>query len=420
MYVQFEGSSRWPDDLAAVQRTKIAFLLKLGELLQGSTSASNVTTRLGLEKHGKDLSNFAFLDVSYTTGALFRLRIHHERELTLLERVLASGSSGASREATVSAFSAYKRNFVQSPLYTQAVRTLCTRFPLLSPSVRLMKKWRDSHLLSHHVSDELIELLTIRSFVQPYPWAVPGSMITGFLRTLTFISKWDWRSDPLIVDFSSEMKITNYHAISTHFEAWRRIDPAMNRIAMFAASNFDPEGISWTEYGPSKVVAARLTSLARAACTVVKDQGLGVQAGALFAPSLTDYDFIVHLDLQFVAKDAGKKTTRKGGYKNLQIQEQQDPPFLSCQLVHSFLEELRTRYGSNVIFFYNENEGLVIGGLWNAQTGPRSWKVNVGYSTVPIMQASKEDEHITINKDGTLHEIARLGGDLISKIERMH
>ena len=31
--MQFEGSNRWPDDLVAIQRTKIAFLLKFGELL---------------------------------------------------------------------------------------------------------------------------------------------------------------------------------------------------------------------------------------------------------------------------------------------------------------------------------------------------------------------------------------------------
>ena len=285
VYVQFEGSSRWPDDIAAVQRTKIAFLLKMGELLAEATVG--LTTRLGLENNSHKLLNSAFLDVLYPEGAFFRLRIHHEREFNLLEKTLKDKShTQTSREETASALSTYKRNFIQAPLHTQAVRTLMTRFPLLSPSVRLMKKWRDSHLLSHHISDELIELLTVRTFVHPGPWSVPGSVMTGFLRTLKLISKWDWRSEPLIVDFNREMNSQEIDGIHLRFEAWRKIDPAMNRVVMFAASNLDPDGITWTELGPSKVVAARFISLAEAACAVVKEQGVGIEPDMLFAASM--------------------------------------------------------------------------------------------------------------------------------------
>ena len=416
MYIQFEGSARWPHDLAAVQRTKIAMLLKLGELLQNVASAPPITTRLGLESHCNDLSNVAFLDVICRSGALFRLRVHHEHELRLLERNLASTSSSDSREATASALSAYKRHYVQSPLHTQAVRTMCTRFPLLSPSIRLMKKWRNTHLLSRHISDELIELLTIRGFVQPYPWAVPGGILTAFLRTLTFISKWDWRSEPLIIDFSGEMEVEAYAAIRTRFEAWRKIDPAMNRVAVFAASNLDIDGLSWTDKGPSKFVATRLTCLARAACAVIKEQGLALEATVPFTPSFSDYDFVVHLNSHYIAKHAGTKAVRKIAYKNLQTVQQQDPFHSNHQPVSAFVEELRRRYGSNVILFYNESGGAVIGGLWNPQAGPRSWKVKAGYSTIPMEHSGEEVGKMTINKPAILHDIAKLGGDLISKI----
>ena len=152
LYVQFEGSSRWPDDIAAVQRTKIAFLLKMAELIGRSNTRFNNPP--WPREHQPKLLNSAFLDVLYPEGAFFRLRIHHEREFYLLEKTLKDKShTQASREETASALSAYKRNFIQAPLHTQAIRTLRTRFPLLSPSIRLMKKWRDSHLLSHHISD---------------------------------------------------------------------------------------------------------------------------------------------------------------------------------------------------------------------------------------------------------------------------
>ncbi|KAA8566322.1 hypothetical protein EYC84_008910 [Monilinia fructicola] len=183
--IQFEGSGRWPDDVVAIQRTKIAFLLKIGELLVESNDS--ISTRLGIENEDQPLQNCAFLDVFYPSGATFRLRIHNEREQTLLERQIKDKSSdNRSREDAVSALSVYKRFNVQLPLHTQSISTHCTRFPLLSPTIRLVKKWFDRHMLSGHVSGELIELLAVRAFLQPYPWKAPSSAMSGFLRTLLF------------------------------------------------------------------------------------------------------------------------------------------------------------------------------------------------------------------------------------------
>ena len=416
VHVQFEGSSRWPDNIAAVQRTKIAFLLKMGELLTEATTG--LTTRLGLENPNHKLLNSAFLDVLYPSGAFFRLRIHHEREFNLLEKTLKDNPhTQISREETASALLTYKRNFIQAPLHTQAIHTLPTRIPLLTPSIRLMKKWRDAHLLSHHISDSLIELLTARSFLHPGPWSIPGSVMTGFLRTLKLISKWDWRSEPLIVDFNGEMSREEIDAIHIRFEAWRKIDPAMNRVVMFAASNLDPDGITWTELGPSKVVAARFTSLAEAACRVVEEKGVGIEPEILFAASMVDYDFVIHLSTQFVSDSAGRQSDSRPLFKNLQVQVQEDKSLVGYNPVRSFMEELRTLYESNLVFFYNERGGSVIAGLWNPQTGPRPWKTNLQYSTIPVTVQDEEDPQLTINTRATLHDIARLGGDMISRIE---
>ena len=420
IYVQFEGSARWPDDVSAVQRTKIAFLLKIGELLKEKTPG--LASRLGLENEKHKFLNMAFLDIIYSTGAVFRLRIHHERELGLLERLLKDKSyDQGRREEIACAASVYKRNFVQAPLHTQAVRALSTRFPLLSPSIRLMKQWRDSHLLSPLISDELIELLTISTFVHPYPWQAPGRLRTAFLRTLTFIAKWDWRSDPLIVDFNGELSSKEIDAINLRFEAWRKIDPAMNRFVMFAASNPDLDGATWTEQGPSKVVAARFTSLAKAACEVVKTQGLDLDAQALFIPSYTDYDFLIHLSPKFVG-EGRSQANKPPAFKNLGPQFPNDNTnFIAFDPTQLFLDELCAIYGANIVFFHNAHKGAVIAGLWNPRTGPRAWKINVGYSTMPIAQRGKEGDEalIGINKAGVLNDIARLGGDLVVRVEKV-
>ena len=412
--VQFEGSARWPNDVAAVQRTKIAFLLKIGELLEES-STSGLTTRVGLENEGTQLVNLAFLDILYPQHAAFRLRIHHERELSLLETAGVEKGFGVGRPENVArAAAAYKRNFIQSPLHTQAVRTLCTRFPLLSPSMRLMKKWRNSHLLSGHISDELVELLTIRIFVTPYPWQAPASLATAFLRTLTFISRWQWRTKPLIVDFNGSMRREDAERIGLRFEAWRKIDPAMNRVVMFAASNLDPEGVTWTETGPVEVVAGRFIALAKAACDRASNQSFDIGAQAILAFSIADYDFVLHLNPRF-ATSSHELTQQNFVFKNLQVHAVDRLSDLESDPVSLYLNELRWLFGSNVLFFHDELGGSIIGGIWNPQTRSRRWKTNVGYSTMPLIESEQED--IAINKQGTLNDIARLGGDIVSRVE---
>lgn len=414
--VRFEGSARWPGDLFAIQKTKIAFLLRMGELLEESVDPP--TTKLGLENQTQMILNAAFLDIVYPEGPAFRLRIHHDREQALLEsEVEDKFRDGRSREAAAHALLTYKRDFVQAPLHTQALRTLCTRFPLLSPSIRIVKSWCNSHLLSPHITEELVELLTVHTFTHSHPWQAPGSIMTAFLRTLLFISKWDWRSQPLIVDFGDVMTSKDIDAINLRFEAWRRIDPSMNRVVMFAASNHDPDGITWTEQGPSKVVATRLTNLAKAACSMVRERALDLDVKGLFVSSIKDYDFVIHLNPKFT--DPGRNQSGKqAAFKNLRVQSLMETASVGYDPVDPYIQELKVLYGNNIVFFRNGNGGSVIAGLWSPQTGLRSWKVNVTYSTMPAIPLQEgTGAKIIVNKMALLNEMARLGGDLVTSIE---
>lgn len=181
----------------------------------------------------------------------------------------------------------------------------------------------------------------------------------------------------------------------------------MNRMAMFAASNVDRNGTTWTEAGPSKVVAGRFKDLAKAACALVKEQGMNLELEALFAHSWKDYNFVIHLARKFV------------GNKQTQVEAFEGKRLVGFNPVRSFIEELRNIYGSNVLFFHDERAGSVIAGVWNPETGPRPWNVNLSYNTMPVQQTKDTDgePQVTINKNAVLHEIARLGDDIISQIE---
>lgn len=411
--IQFEGSGRWPDDVTAIQRTKIAFLLKIGALLEEVDNT--ITSRVGLENEDRPLENCAFLDIIYESGAAFRLRIHNDREATLLERQVKDKSSDQhSREAAASALSIYKRTFIQIPLLTQSISTHCTRFPLLSPTIRLVKMWFDRHMLSSHVSEELIELLVAHTFLQAYPWRAPSSVMTGFLRTLLFISRWDWRSVPLVVDFTGTMTSKDVEAVNTRLEAWRKIDPSMSRTVLFAASNHDMTGTAFTDAGPSKMVAARMTALARSACKLVKDKGLDLDHRSLFTASTADYDFVIHIAPKFT-EDPQRKQSSSSKFKNLEIQAVSSTDLVGYSPVQLYLEELRNVYTNTLVLFHGSAVGSVIAGLWNPQSAAaRPFKVNLAYATKAV---EGSEEEIVLDKEAILSEMARLGRDMVSRIE---
>ena len=191
----------------------------------------------------------------------------------------------------------------------------------------------------------------------------------------------------------------------------------MNRVVLFAASNVDHDGTTWTDGRPSKVIAGRMTALARAAIAEVEAQGTELQPANLFVSSLSDYDFVIHLNAAFGG--VKRRKAGKGGtvFKNLELDAMSDTSLVGHGPTADFLQELESLYGSAVIFFYGGKERAIVAGLWSPQTAPRDWKVNLAYSTTPVRGAREGEVEAVINKEAILAEIARLGGDLIDRID---
>lgn len=55
-------------------------------------------------------------------------------------------------------------------------------------------------------------------------------------------------------------------------------------------------------------------------------------------------------------------------------------------------------YGDNLIFFTDDLAGSSVGCLWNPLcTSARDWKVNLSYSTIPVVQRKLgEDKKVNI------------------------
>jgi len=273
-------------------------------------------------------------------------------------------------------------------------------------------------MLSSHIREEVIELIVVRIFLQPYPWRAPSSSMTGFWRALQFISRWDWRAAPLIVDFSGTMTDKDAAAINTRLTAWRKIDPGMNRMVLFVASNHDTTGTAFTDRGPSKVVAARMTALARSAWRFAKSGTTDLDMRYVFRSSTTDYDFIIHISPKFTS-DPTCDGEKQRLFKNLKLQDNEDMSRFGYEPVRVFLAELERLYTRNIVFFRNPLANSIIAGIWSPQTTSRPFKINLPYGTKPTKGWSirEGDQHVEIDKQAILSDIARLGGDMIARIE---
>jgi U3 small nucleolar RNA-associated protein 22 len=208
-------------------------------------------------------------------------------------------------------------------------------------------------------------------------------------------------------------------SIYTRLEAWRKIDPGMSRTVIFAASNYDTTGTAFTDQGPSKMIASRMTALARSACKLVRDQGLELNQKSLFATSTTDYDFVIHLSPK-VAGQSRRKESNKHKYKNLEVQSEVEFDLVGYDPIQLYLSELEKLYTSTIVFFHSTSAGSVITGLWNPQATPlRAFKVNLPYSSKLVRgrEEVKDEQEIELDKTTILAEIARLGGDMVSRIE---
>jgi len=430
--IAFETSGRWPDHLPAIQHTKIAFLVKLSDLLK--ETLSDLETRIGLENTHTTTSghlNTSYLDIIYPSPApgltpiCFRLRIHHDRELNLLQTALADKSlHGSVRDSVTTALAKHKAIYIAAPIHTTAIRSLCTRFSPLSSTIRLLKKWLSSHLLLRHIPSESVEVIASNVFLNPTPWSVPGSAKTAFLRCLNFLARWNWMHDPLLVDLSlsQDMSEQTREEVQTRFQAWRKLDPSMNNVVWFVGTNIDTTGTVWTQGAkPPRVVAGRVKVLAQAAMDLIRTKGVEMGEADwknIFFSPLVDFDFQLHLKRSVVK---GQKSSGKGKevvkYKNLQVQDELDVGKLGYDAVELYLKDLEQAFGNAVMLFYDGDGGRVVAGLWKpAVLGSKEWRVRMGYSTVPLKSGEAEKDVCEVNKEGILAEISALGRGLVERI----
>lgn len=281
--VEFEKSGRWPDDLRAIQKIKLAFLERLATCLMAAVKGLHARVALGDGMERTEIQDEAALDIVTAEGWAFRAQIWHDREATLLERVIDDQpnvpkafrrplESGEARERLVAvrARELYTRRFVHAPRHHRAVAAVSHRLPAFAGAVRLVKRWFAAHwLLRSHVSEEAVELLCAYVFLRmgARPAAegegaasrtagVPSTKERGFAQVVEFLKDWDWTKGLVVPLDYGEREASTSSATAT---------ATAGSVAWSLVTEFDPTGRMWTSSGPDATVARRVTALAKAA-----------------------------------------------------------------------------------------------------------------------------------------------------------
>lgn len=443
--IEFETSTKWPDEITSLEKAKTAFLLKIHE----SITSSHSEYRAYFTRDESIPYNLEIVTLNILTpeGYGFRFRVLTERDEIMYLRAVNNARKEL-RPELEQTFLKFTAKYQAAIRHTRTLENISHSYQFYSPVVRLFKKWLDCHLLYGHFSEELIELLAIKPFVDSHPFSIPGSVENGFLKILLFLANWNWREDPLILDLikpnefedqetsigaseldsfslkklSEKLTLAQYKSIQTNFQQLRNTDPQGLHVQFFVASKNDPSGILYSS-GIPLPIATRLTALAKVAINLIKSHGLNKQTiELLFTPALNDYDFVVKLKNP-VSLKLSSGVLNSNEFKNLNEQLTTFPKDLNdmsykMDPTYQLVKYLNMKYKNSIIFSSHHYVGVTGGnnGDRNVITGlikplfkkPLKFKVNMDCNVKPI-----DKDMVELNRDAIFHEIGAFCKELV-------
>ena len=279
--LEFEKSAKWPDDLRAIQKVKLAFFERIAAALMTSVAGLKATVVVGDGIYDSEIQDASRLEIVTPSGWAFSARTWNDREATLLDRILdkkagilphvtqAHETDKKEHQLALNARKIYTRRFIHGPRHHRAIASLCHRFPAYASTVRLLKRWLASHwLLRNHVSEEAVELLCASCFIgsgrglalsQSGSENIPGSKERGFALVVEFLKGWKWEGGLFIPLYGgAESNGGSVDALATSKGV------GSNVSVWSISTEVDEDGHVWTSHGPDLTAAHRIRALAKA------------------------------------------------------------------------------------------------------------------------------------------------------------
>lgn len=273
--LEFEKSSKWPDDLLAIQKIKSAFFETIASALM--TANPGLRAAVHIEQScDSDIQEHASLEILTPEGWSFSARIWHDREVVLLERLASSVKTPVEHHSQPPkdqcsarrALDLYTRRFIHAPRHHRAIATLSHRYIAYPATVRLVKRWLASHwLLGIHVSEEAVEIICARLFIgtgvtlPDTTVGIPRSKEHGFALIMEFLKDWKLENPLFVPLYEDNGPLTepSVVAVGSKEGIWT------------ISTSEDPGGKMWTSSGPDIVAARRLRALAEEAFKILQE-----------------------------------------------------------------------------------------------------------------------------------------------------
>jgi U3 small nucleolar RNA-associated protein 22 len=292
--LEFEKSGRWPDDLRAIQKIKLALFEQVARLLMSSKGNFKATVVVGDGVRHSDIQDQSRLEIVTAEGWAFSARIWHDREATLLDRIIndkprfpmtlqtPDEGQGRERQEALEVRELYTRRFIHAPRHHRVITSLCHRFTAYAGTVRLVKRWLASHWLLHgHISEEAVEVICAAFFigdgrvpaaeiVKEEAATVPGTRERGFAAVVEFLKDWKWE-EWLFVPLYDSVENGGLHDDGT------TATPRAKLGVWSVGTQEDETGQAWTSSGPNLMAAHRVRAVAKATW----DYLAGMETGTL-------------------------------------------------------------------------------------------------------------------------------------------
>ncbi|TFK31610.1 Nrap protein [Crucibulum laeve] len=439
--LEFEKSSKWPDDLKAIQKIKLAFFERLASVLMESKEDLKATVIIGDGVSTSEILDQSSLEIVTPEGWAFSARIWHEREATLLDRIIDGSdkllphivpktkdiNKGKEYHDAVEAKAVYTRRFIHAPRHHRAIAALCHHYSAYAGTVRLVKRWLASHwLLDGHISEEVVEIICAHFFVKPgrqvgidieldesAQHIVPSSKERGFAAVVHFLKEWKWEEGLLVPLYG----LTEAPAVTG--------SKASTSGVWSISTELDKDGHIWTSHGPDAVVAHRVQALAKATWTFLQGMEHGnLNVQSLFIHPTDDYSFVIQLEPSALTRYChnvivdSALLSKRGKYANrLNEGSAVLPGFDPARL---FFKDLQRMYADTLKIFFDPLGGDRIGAVWDPTLKqPRPFRVLSGFSSILIKkdnEKAKDKALVVLNEKAVLNEIERCGKGLVKTI----
>lgn len=453
---EFEQSAKWPDELKAIQKIKLAFFEGIATGLMNSVPGTKASVVLGSGDitDANELMDKAYLEIVTPEGWAFHARIWHNREATLLDRILddhgpmphvvvpkkrkQAERKGKEYLDAQEAKEVYDRRFIHAPRHHRAVAALSHQYPAFSGTCRLVKRWFASHwFLGGHVSEEVVELLCAQIFVLDGKYVgsdadipentlsvVPSTKERGFAMIMRFLSEWKWEEGGLYVCLYGPKKEGEGEGET----GAKKVEPKASSGGVWTvATEVDKDGKVWTKGGPDGIVARRVRALAGATWSYLQTIENGTfNVQGMFIHPTQDYDFVIQLNPFVLPRyvhniAANEGLLGKGKFANARAKDQdQDIVLPGFDPAKSLFTDLQRTYSDTFRLFADPYGGDAFGAVWDPTLKePRPFRVLGGFSSVPVKKESekaKDKGLVALNDAGVLGEIERLGSGLIKAV----